>query len=214
MPARLKKRLLDELFTLSVALTVLSFWGCCASLPWSITLRSGSPQGDVEWRLHCGGIYRTVRAGGAVVPLTCNVEPIGDSPWPEVSVFVPPTVQDLSDPRHVPGSENLAQRHVEDTSCFGITSVRRSTFEVDGIALWLVMLLLAAYQGWWWTTGRRVRARSGTCAGCGYNLTGLESDHCPECGRRFRWGRAVPVPPMTERARRARNPQETEQHVV
>ena len=38
---------------------------------------------------------------------------------------------------------------------------------------------------------RRTATETAFCGKCGYNLTGLTSDRCPECGRHLRWGGAV-----------------------
>ena len=47
---------------------------------------------------------------------------------------------------------------------------------------WLIALLagLVVFWTWYWFARRKLRA--GLCTVCGYNLTGLVSDRCPECG--------------------------------
>lgn len=61
-------------------------------------------------------------------------------------------------------------------------------FDVTGAALipcWLPILLFAvtilvSYRK------TRIKPRVGHCGGCGYNLRGVESGICPECGTQFR----------------------------
>jgi len=49
--------------------------------------------------------------------------------------------------------------------------------------LGLVAAVLGAGVGWLWRTRSRSRRRAGRCVGCGYDLVGIRSDRCPECGR-------------------------------
>lgn len=37
------------------------------------------------------------------------------------------------------------------------------------------------------TTRRYLKEHDAACPGCGYNLRGLKSQRCPECGREFTW---------------------------
>jgi hypothetical protein len=48
------------------------------------------------------------------------------------------------------------------------------------VPLWPLLLLAAIPTIWLWRCDRRTKP--GTCAGCGYNLTGNVSGVCPECG--------------------------------
>ncbi len=47
---------------------------------------------------------------------------------------------------------------------------------------------------------RRVRTRNGLCGDCGYNLFGLPSERCPECGAAIRPNPAQRPPVGAERA--------------
>ena len=49
------------------------------------------------------------------------------------------------------------------------------------IVLWVPMLILGMVAMWMWFKG--VRRRDGFCAKCGYDLTGLTTSACPECGQ-------------------------------
>lgn len=57
-----------------------------------------------------------------------------------------------------------------------------------GVPFWFACLLLAAYPMLSFVRGpwrRRRRRKRGLCIQCGYNLTGLSENRCPECGRPF-----------------------------
>lgn len=79
---------------------------------------------------------------------------------------------------------------------FNITIDRGGEFEHDPIAYrlivhvrsWVLALLAAVVwplflRGCIRKRRRRLRARQGRCASCGYDLTGNESGVCPECGQ-------------------------------
>jgi hypothetical protein len=51
------------------------------------------------------------------------------------------------------------------------------------LPLWIPLVLVATPTGFSLWLARRPRG-PGRCAGCGYDLTGNQSGHCPECGRR------------------------------
>ncbi len=54
-----------------------------------------------------------------------------------------------------------------------------------GVPFWMVALLLLTYPAIALKRGplrRRRRRKRGLCIHCGYNLTGLSSNRCPECG--------------------------------
>ena len=73
-----------------------------------------------------------------------------------------------------------------------------SAYNVLRLPVWAVMpavMLIAGFAGWLplalyerHLLRRRLRRHfpGEVCAGCGYNLTGVESGRCPECGRGFR----------------------------
>lgn len=50
---------------------------------------------------------------------------------------------------------------------------------------WLILLVVAVVLFWWCVRGRRVGDEP-RCKGCEYNLTGLGSNRCPECGATLR----------------------------
>ena len=49
------------------------------------------------------------------------------------------------------------------------------------VPLWLPFALIAIPTVYFWFTDRRL-PRPGQCTQCGYNLQGLTSKRCPECG--------------------------------
>ena len=56
------------------------------------------------------------------------------------------------------------------------------------VPYWLLILVLLVMPVVWLMDYRRslVRMSRGLCAGCGYDLRGITSDVCPECGRKTR----------------------------
>jgi hypothetical protein len=68
------------------------------------------------------------------------------------------------------------------------------SLRVTYVPLWpLLVLGLGAGGACWWRAGKRVKP--GHCAACGYDLGGLSSGRCPECGagREFAAARALRV---------------------
>lgn len=62
------------------------------------------------------------------------------------------------------------------------------TYSAVVIQLWLPFILLATYPTFAFIRGplrRYHRRRKGLCAECGYNLTGLTEQRCPECATEF-----------------------------
>jgi hypothetical protein len=73
------------------------------------------------------------------------------------------------------------------------------TYLFIAVPHWLPMLLAAAPPLWWLGARlrRRVRARSGLCQTCGYDLR-ASRDRCPECGAPIPdLGGGPPVPSLT-----------------
>jgi hypothetical protein len=57
----------------------------------------------------------------------------------------------------------------------------RSSNHLDiGVPIWLPFLLFAAPTTWLWHRNRRVPP--GHCRKCRYDLTGITTGICPECG--------------------------------
>jgi hypothetical protein len=55
-----------------------------------------------------------------------------------------------------------------------------SNFVMTAVPLWLPFLLTAAPTTWLWYRNRRTPA--GHCKNCRYDLTGITTGICPECG--------------------------------
>lgn len=76
---------------------------------------------------------------------------------------------------------------------FGIPGLRWISYDDVGvrtnkltISLWLMFIIFALYPVAVFVRGpirRHRRRKRGLCLTCGYDLTGNESDRCPECGK-------------------------------
>jgi|GEM_PF-6418065 len=62
-----------------------------------------------------------------------------------------------------------------------------TTWPLPGYAMFLLTGLAAI---WWGVRVRRELQLPGRCLGCGYELSGLNADNCPECGKGLRGGAA------------------------
>lgn len=80
-------------------------------------------------------------------------------------------------------------RRLQDRIVSLVPSVSLAQGEVGiGIPLWLVLaaaMLLIAWLVWHGNRGET----QGLCTECGYNLTGLTTERCPECGTRVAIGK-------------------------
>lgn len=105
----------------------------------------------------------------------------GDLAWARQAIFdeslVPKQVsQELAGWKDIAGADLQQSRLLWD----GIAH--------DAFALILVAALLCSFTGWpaWFAAhplSRHARRRArGLCPACGYDLRGIESDRCPECG--------------------------------
>jgi hypothetical protein len=59
------------------------------------------------------------------------------------------------------------------------------SFHSIEIPLWIVLVLMSlpTCLAWWGWARARWRARIGKCRGCGYDLAGISTGVCPECGK-------------------------------
>ena len=71
-----------------------------------------------------------------------------------------------------------------------------------GLLAWLAGCIVAIVGGIEESRIARKDALTGVCKNCGYQITGLKSDRCPECGKQFMTAdqdgsEAPPSPPAT-----------------
>jgi len=79
------------------------------------------------------------------------------------------------------------RRSVDDSWFWWVYDAKQPGGWYVGVPLWMPLALLAPLGPLpcVWSTIRHLRRRgaSNACPACGYTLTGLTTDRCPECGR-------------------------------
>lgn len=118
---------------------------------------------------------------------------------PDEPVSSPPPNGDFFEITSVAGWLSINIWQCKTTEDQGDYTLRfKASYLYLNLRPWAILFMVALLFCWGWGIVQRRRIRPWECKHCGYNLTGLVSDRCPECGAAVPERRAGSGPAVAE----------------